>query len=244
MDSLAATDQCSPGHQQNEIIIAGGVCLIVGGSQYNMPLSFLERYPHTLLGQIASEHHANPGKEIMLDRNVNYFELVLDYLRDNGNVVLPNIFSKASFLAELEYFGINDVDESKIVYDYQFLSTQSLVLMVNEIESEIKSWDDHGTVTTLSKKCVSIFMTSRGKLHFDICGPKIIPSFKKDNFRCSRLIWMELLSLLNNEEKKLLPQDEEKCNKFLGKIGLKIISVIASTRNSTIQVVMRRTKAM
>ena len=241
MDSLAATDQCSPGHQQREIIIAGGVCLIVGGSQYNMPLSFLERYPQTLLGQIASEHQANPGKEIVMDRNVNYFELVLDYLRDNGNVVLPNIFPKASSLAELEYFGVNNIDESKIVSDSHVLATQPLVLTVNEMRSEIESWDADRAIATLSKKCASIYMTTEGKLHFDICGPNIIPSFKKDNFRCSRLIWMELLSLVNNEEMKLLPHDEEKCNKYLQKIGLKISSVVASKRNSTIQVVLQCT---
>ena len=241
MDSLAATDQCSPGPQQNDIITAGGVCLIVGGRQYNMPLSFLKRYPQTLLGRIAFEHQANPGKEFILDRNVSYFELVLLYLRDNGNVVLPNIFSKASFLAELEYFGVNNIDESKIIHDYHVLSTQPHVLMVSEMRSEIDSWDAGHAIATLSKKCATIYMTTGGKLHFDICGPKVIPSFKKDNFRCSRLIWMELLSLVNNEEMKLLPHDEEKCNKYLQKIGLKISSVVASKRNSTIQVVLQCT---
>ena len=217
------------------------VCLNLRGKQYNMPLSFLERYPQTLLGRIASEHQENPGKEIMLDWNVNYFELVLDYLRDNGNVVLPNIFSKESFLAELEYFGVNNIDESKIVSDSHVLAAQPLVLMVNEIRSEIESWDADRAIICLSKKCASIFMTTGGKLHFDICGPKVIPSFKKDNFRCSRFIWMELLSLVNNKEMKLLPHNEEKCNKYLQKIGLKIISVVASKRNSTIQVVMQCT---
>ena len=217
------------------------VCLNLRGKQYNMPLSFLERYPQTLLGRIASEHQENPGKEIMLDWNVNYFELVLDYLRDNGNVVLPNIFSKASFLAELEYFGVNNIDESKIIHDYHVLSTQAHVLMVDQISSEIDSWDADRAIATLSKKCVTIYMTTEGKFNFDICGPKVIPSFKMDNFRCSRLIWMDLLSLVNNEEMKLLPHDEEKCNKYLQKIGLKIGSVVASTRKSTIQVVMRRT---
>ena len=70
------------------------------------------------------------------------------------------------------FFEINNVDETKIVYDYHFLSTQSLMLMVNEIESEIKSWDDHGAIASLSKKYASKFMTTGGKQHFDICGPK------------------------------------------------------------------------
>jgi BTB/POZ domain len=241
MDSLAETHQSSPSNQQPNLKMTDLVCFNIGGNQYNLPHSFLKRHSQNLLGRIASEQwQANTGKGVFLDRNGEYFQFVLSYLRDDGHVLLPRVFLKSLFLDELVFFEIYDVDESKIVYDYHVLSTQSLVLMADEIESEIKSWDDHGAVATLSKKCVSIFMTTGGKLHFDICGPKIIPSFKKDNCRCSRLIWTELLSLVNNEEMKLLPQDEEKCNKFLGKIGLEIISVVASTRKSTIQVVMRR----
>ena len=241
MDSLAETHQSSPSNQQPNTKMTELVCFNIGGNKYNLPHSFLKRYPQTLLGQIASEQwQANTGKEVFLDRNGDYFQFVLRYLRNDGHVLLPRVFLKSLFLDELVFFEINDVDESKIVYDYHVLSTQAHVLMADEIGSEIKSWDDHGAVATLSRKCASIFLTTGGKLHFDICGPKVIPSFKKDNCRCSRLIWMELLSLVNNEEMKLLPHDEEKCNKYLQKIGLKIICVVASTRKSTIKVVMRR----
>ena len=126
------------------------VCLNVGGNQYNLPLSFLKRYPQTLLGWIASEYQADPGKEISLDQNVNDFKLVLDYLQEEGHVVLPIIIPKSLFLAELAYFGINDVDESKIVYDHHALATQPLVLMVNEIGSKIESWDADCATATLS----------------------------------------------------------------------------------------------
>ena len=195
MDSLAVTDQCSPGPQQNDIITAGGVCLIVGGRQYNMPLSFLKRYPQTLLGWIAFEHQANPGKEFILDRNVSYFELVLLYLRDNGNVVLPNIFSKESFLAELEYFGVNNIDESKIIHDYHVLSTQPHVLMVSEMRSEIDSWDADRAIATLSKKCASIFMTTGGKLHFDI----YLRFFVVETLQCNVCTYKIVRKILNNK---------------------------------------------
>jgi BTB/POZ domain len=217
------------------------VCFNVGGRQYNLPDSFLKGHSQTLLGRTASKQHAGSEKEVFLDQNGEYFQFVLSYLRDDGHVLLPTTVSKSLFLDELEYFEIHDVDKSKIVYDYHVVSTQSHVLMVDEIRSEIDSWDAGHAIICLSKKCATIYMTTGGKLNFDICGPKIIPSFKKDNFRCSRLIWMELLSLVNNEEMKLLPHDEEKCNKYLWKIGLKIICVVASTRKSTIKVVMSRT---
>ena len=54
---------------------------------------------------------------------MNYFKLVLDYLQEDGYVVLPIIIPKSLLLAELEYYGINNVDESKIVYDHHVLAT-------------------------------------------------------------------------------------------------------------------------
>ena len=45
MDSLAATDQPSPGHQKYDINMAEVVCFNVGGNQYNLPHCFLKCTP-------------------------------------------------------------------------------------------------------------------------------------------------------------------------------------------------------
>ena len=225
MNSPAATHQSSPSHQKPYIKKADEVCLNIRGDKHYLPQSFLKRYPQTLLGRIASEHHADPAKEVFLDCDKDCFHLVLDYLRDDGKAVLPIPISKSSFLDELAYFEIKNVDKSKIVTDYSDLPTQSLV-QLHEIRSEIESWDGHDAIATLSRKCASICVATGGKLHFDICGPRMLPSFKKESTRCSCHIWMELLSLLNNKEMKLLPQDQDKCNQYLCKIGLKVSSVI------------------
>ena len=98
-------------------------------------------HSQTLLRQIASEQwKAGTVKEVILDWNGDCFQFVLDYLQEDGHVVFPIIFCKSLFLAELVFFGINNVDESKIVYDYHFLSTHSHVLMVSEIKSWEKPW--------------------------------------------------------------------------------------------------------
>ena len=141
MDSLAETHQSSPSNQQPNIKMTELVCFNIGGNKYNLPHSFLKRYPQTLLGRIASEQwQSNTGKEVFLDQNGDYFHFVLSYLRNDGHVLLPRIFPKSLLLDELEYFEINDVDESKIVYDYHVFSTQSHMLMVNKNRSEIDSW--------------------------------------------------------------------------------------------------------
>ena len=108
----------------------------------------------------------------------------------------------------------------------------------SEIKSEIKSWETDRAIVALSKK-IALVSIKEGKLDFNIYGPKIIPSFKKDNRRCSRRIWTELLSLLDNEERKLLPAHQEKCNRYLRTIGLNIVRVVASNKKRTIQVVMK-----
>ena len=145
-----------------------------------------------------------------------------------------------SYLDELAYFEIKNIDESKIVTEYHVLPTQSRVLMKKGIRSEIESWDGHDAIATLSRKCASICVAGWGELHFDICGPRMLPSFKKDSARCSHNIWMELLSLLNTKDMKLLPQDQDKCNQYLCKVGLKVSSIMLCQRKHTIQVVMKR----
>ena len=237
MNSPAATHQSSPSHQKPYIKKADEVCLNIRGDKHYLPHSFLKRYPQTLLGRIASEHDADPAKEVVLD--CIYFQMVLGYLRDDGKAVLPITVSRSSFLDELAYFEIKNIDESKIVSEYHFFPNQSQTVIKKGTRSEIESWDGHDAIAILSRKCASICVAGTGKLHFDICGPRMLPSFKKDSARCSHNIWMELLALLNNKEMKLLPQDQDKCNQYLCKVGLKVSSVMLCQRKHIIQVVMQ-----
>ena len=138
---------------------------------------------------------------------------------------------------ELAYFGIKDVDKSKIVTESHGLASHSRMFVENKIESEIESWETDSAIVALSKK-IALVSIREGKLDFFIYGPKIIPSFKKDNRRCSRLIWTELLSLLDNEERKLRPTHQQKSNEYLRTIGLNIGSVVASNKKRTIQVAL------
>ena len=69
-----------------------------------------------MLARSASEQWLpDQDKEIFLERDGNRFGLVLDYLHDDGHVILPLTVSKPSFMADLVYYGVENVDEKKIV---------------------------------------------------------------------------------------------------------------------------------
>lgn len=89
----------------------------VGGIQYKVSNSLLQRYPNTMLAQSAWEEcQGNPGEVVFLERDGSNFKYVLDYLRNNGRVFLQmHAITKTKFLDDLAFFGITDVDESKIV---------------------------------------------------------------------------------------------------------------------------------
>jgi potassium voltage-gated channel Shal-related subfamily D protein 1/potassium voltage-gated channel Shal-related subfamily D protein 3/potassium voltage-gated channel Shal-related subfamily D protein len=90
------------------------VCFNVGGTLYEVSRSLLEMYPDTMLARSASEQwHTDPISKIFLERDGDRFTYVLDYLRD-GCTNIPATVPQAALLADLEYFGVQDVDENQI----------------------------------------------------------------------------------------------------------------------------------
>mmetsp|Transcript_17283 Transcript_17283/g.32734 ORF Transcript_17283/g.32734 Transcript_17283/m.32734 type:complete len:235 (-) Transcript_17283:211-915(-) len=86
----------------------------VGGTRYQVSRSLLEQFPDSMLSKGASEEwQKDPDSEIFIDRNGIRFQFVLDYMRD-GKVAIPLTQTKASILAELEYFGIDVVDSELV----------------------------------------------------------------------------------------------------------------------------------
>mmetsp|Transcript_13886 Transcript_13886/g.19007 ORF Transcript_13886/g.19007 Transcript_13886/m.19007 type:complete len:206 (-) Transcript_13886:396-1013(-) len=86
----------------------------VGGSKYEVSRSLLEQHPNTMLARISSEQwQKDPEKEIFIDRDGDRFRYCLDYLRD-GHVALPVTVAKKALLQDLEYYGVEGVDEGSI----------------------------------------------------------------------------------------------------------------------------------
>ena len=97
----------------------------VGGThQYRVSRSLLEQYPCSMLAVICSEsweQGATTTKNqvgadtIFIDRNGERFQYVLDYMRDSS-VELPATITRAQFIKDLEYLGIDVRTESITVF--------------------------------------------------------------------------------------------------------------------------------
>ena len=87
----------------------------VGGRIFVVYRLLLDAFPSTILARSASEEWFgnNADKPIFIDRDSDRFQYCLDYMRD-GRVGLPPTESKAALLAELTYYGFENVDPTAI----------------------------------------------------------------------------------------------------------------------------------
>mmetsp|Transcript_33310 Transcript_33310/g.80575 ORF Transcript_33310/g.80575 Transcript_33310/m.80575 type:complete len:208 (+) Transcript_33310:1205-1828(+) len=83
----------------------------VGGKIYEVSKSLLQRFPDTILAKKASTEESSP---IFLDRDPDRFAYCLDFMRDNGEVHLPETVTKAALLGELKFFGFAYFKEDQI----------------------------------------------------------------------------------------------------------------------------------
>jgi hypothetical protein len=113
-------------------------------------------------------------------------------------------------LADLLYYGIEDVDGSKVNCDLT-----SAAQLLSCMEVEIKSWRINISMANLAEYCAFQYMQFR-QLLIDIKNP--INSSPFDNTE----IWKAITSI--QEQGRKSDQGYEKCNHFLCKIGLEVIS--------------------
>lgn len=86
----------------------------VGGKIYEVSRATLDKFPDTMLARMASKTWQENQKAVMfIERDSERFRYCLDYMRD-GKVHLSPAVSKEALLADLEYFGFQDIKESDI----------------------------------------------------------------------------------------------------------------------------------
>ena len=110
----------------------------VGGTIYKVSKSLLEKFPGSLLERCASKTWNEGGEEVFIEGDGARFRQVLDYMR-HSEVTLPRGESTASFLKELEYYGIG-FDKDKIFNSDDF----SIPRFIPQIQSFID--DKHSKV--------------------------------------------------------------------------------------------------
>ena len=216
----------------------------VGGKQFEVSHSLLKMHPDCLLAQSASEQgRLNPEDEVVLEKDGTRFRFVLDYLRD-GHVILPMTVAKLLFLADLAYYEIKNVDESKIVCHYGS-DSKALAQIEKEISTKIsdvlKDWDIHCSIVHLAKECASRYLSSGGKLQISIHGPSKNHPKQEGTVWCSGEAWVSFLLLFCDGWTRICCHAQEECNQYLAKVGLKIYSLKASFKEYAIQVSMKQT---
>ena len=233
----------------------------VGGIQYKVPRILLEMYLNTMLAQSASEQCLhNPDPVVSIEGDGIRFGLVLDYLRDRRHVLLPNFVPKPSFVADLVYYGVRNIDANRIIYQYcadtryrehslhglhpRFsydISVDITAEVKAEIKAEIKVLESRCGIFTLAEECASRFLSSEGKLKINIHGPNTNLPKPQNTLLCSYETWMDLLLLFCNDERRILPQAQLECNTLLARVGLEIVSVAELSDKCIIQVVLKLT---
>ena len=227
------------------------VCLNVGGKQYKVSCSLLDMHPNSELAQIISEQWlSSPKEEVFIERDGERFRFVLDYLKNDGHVFLPMTVPIPLLLADLTFYGIENVDESKIICKYG-IATQHLAHAVStvytafntsssaDVKAEINALELHSAIVKIAVLCANRYLTSGGKLKIDIPDPKTI--FTKENCwtRCSHDTWLALLLLLCEARTSILPHAQEECNQYLSKVGLEIVSAEEVPDKCIVQVEMK-----
>ena len=201
-----------------------------------------------MLAQHAFEQwQSDPDEEIFFERDGYRFRFIIEYLLHNGHVLLCMTVPKAAFLAELAYYGIKNVDRSKIIYQFG-TNVQCLAHALHEIRAkitavttaEIMAWDIHCAAITLAKECVSRYLSSGSELKIDIPGPDISQPDQDSTVTCSHDTWIAVLLLLCDGG-KYYPHAHDECNQYLSEIGLEIISVVKAPDKHIIQVEMKLT---
>ena len=229
------------------------VCLNVGGKQYKVSCSLLDMHPNSVLAQIISEQWlSSPNKEVFIERDGERFRFVLDYLKNDGHVFLPMTVPIPLLLADLTFYGIENVDESKIICKYG-IATQNLAHAVStvhaafstsnsaDVKAEIKALELHCAIVKMAEECAIRYLISGGKLKIVIPAPRTILSMENCRTICFDDTWMALLFLLCETRTSILPHAQEGCNQYLSKVGLEIVSAEEVPDKCIIQIEMKLT---
>ena len=130
----------------------------VGGRHYEVSTSLLlARNPDSMLATLLSDTwREDPSKPIFIDRDGEMFAHVLNYLR-YGSIELPGNLPKATFVRELDYYGL-------AIYDECILQNTP-VAMMKLLKSRIHESELHHDMLVIASHCYSEFIAGRTTVH-------------------------------------------------------------------------------
>ena len=249
MDLSLDNSKTYPDHnRQANTIMTKVVRFNMGGKICKVSHSFLfETHPNSRIAHIASkqlqlqQQQSIPDGDVVLEWDGDRLNCVMLYLHGEGHVTLPKAILKSVFVDYLAYYGILNVDESKIIRKSFRSAVKYFQKWDDVIRAEIKSWDVSPAIALLAHKCVTLSLKSNDNLNVTIYGPGSSLPLQDKSSMCSYETFTKIWALLCNDEKTLLQHDIEECNQYLCKVGLEVISAVALSEKCIIQVVMKMT---
>ena len=216
------------------------VCFNVGGIQYKVSCSLLELYPSSMLAQSASEQRQTNCQVVVvfLTQDGGRFKYVLDYLQNNGCMYLQmHTFTKEAFLDDLVFYGVTDVDESKIVYKYVPDAKP-----LEDVDDVIDFWRSNLSIMTSVEHCATKYRQTC-QLSTTIYHPAHLSS-PIGNVNQAQKLWDALLTLMVHQsggQTSISDHAKEECNNYLHEIGLEIMSATSLHVMSILEVTTRQT---
>lgn len=135
----------------------------VGGKQYKVSCSLIDRFPSTILARMTSEvwRGADDDKPIFIDRDGETFRYCLDYMRD-GHVSIPITVSKGALIKDLNYYGFTDIDEGAIECDGSTgLAFAHMYRRFRDLEKEGEALQTKGDFMLLAAECAKRRLNNR-----------------------------------------------------------------------------------
>lgn len=131
----------------------------VGGKLYEVSKSLLQAYPTSLLAEKAATEETSP---IFIDRDPDRFSLCLDFMRDNGEVFLPESVAKAALLKELDFYSLKPVDGARIHNDESSMRKTAMriqeVILNAKLRAESHSSKRKVEIEKLALHCFTEFL--------------------------------------------------------------------------------------
>eukprot|EP00548_Thalassiothrix_antarctica_P011562 CAMPEP_0194156398 /NCGR_PEP_ID=MMETSP0152-20130528/68194_1 /TAXON_ID=1049557 /ORGANISM="Thalassiothrix antarctica, Strain L6-D1" /LENGTH=193 /DNA_ID=CAMNT_0038864045 /DNA_START=188 /DNA_END=769 /DNA_ORIENTATION=- len=158
---------------------------------------------------------------LFIERDGERFRYCLDYMRDGGIVHLPPTVPKAALLQDLEYYGFQHVDESKISMRGSMSMFKTCFKHIDSIKMDLKYFE-------LIEYCICLYQQN-AKLEFEI--PRINNTGEKDEKHkrlfdtASKLITYERSSEERSSETTI---NQNQFNSCLERFGLKLKECVRS----------------
>ena len=145
----------------------------VGGTMFEVAVSTIQSQPDGLLAKMIDGRFPCGKDEsgaYFIDRNSEFFNIVLDVHRDNKLYPLPPGFTRERVVAELEFYGLQDFFEAGAPID---LSVESTVRSMLDAQQSLQKTSGEFSQWQLEQKSLGDAMVTEGLARLCMASAKL-----------------------------------------------------------------------